>query len=326
MDVFEQLLVSGSPKTVNAETLEYIGQRAANEFLEKKASLNQAIVKLASSNPDLNNEHIHRIAEFANNATFQQLFEKNKDKNVHFDVADPGVIIRDLRDGGSPAHSGKVLHNKEDYYRPPLREEKDGSMGTDGSGVSDPESGIADLFRRENSSGQFGQGEPIQKLASVEVGPEWEGSANPVNDIYTEHQKLSRARDELLVAHESADLALQNASSDFYKLAREEVLAPDGAGFRGVLEAFSRIAGDPSPAQVSKIAGKLMLTGVTADQLRAGIEKSAGKVLNSNHPLVKAAAGLVACSEARLISKAALTEVEQGLEKTSSFLKKAAKK
>ena len=80
MDVFEQLLTSGSSKGVSPETLEYIGQKASAEFLDKKTPLNESIVKLASQHPELNNEHIHRIVEFANNSTFQHLFEKNKEE------------------------------------------------------------------------------------------------------------------------------------------------------------------------------------------------------------------------------------------------------
>ena len=72
MDSFEQLLTSGSHGSVTPETLEYIGQKASTEFLEKKASLNQAIVKLAAQHPGLNNEHIHRIVEFANNGRASQ--------------------------------------------------------------------------------------------------------------------------------------------------------------------------------------------------------------------------------------------------------------
>lgn len=326
MDVFEQLLTSGSRGSVNPETLEYIGQKASREYIEKRASLNSAIVKLASQHPELNNEHIHRIVEFANNNTFQHLFEKNQDKNVHFDIADPGTIIRDLRDGGSPAHSGKVLHNKADYFRAPLGEEKDGELGMDGSGAGDPESGLADLFNRENASGQFGQGEPIQKIASAGLDPSWEGSANPVNDVYAQHLLLQRSREELSAAYESADLMLKQACTDFYKTAKAEVLSSTGAGFRGVMEAFSQVAGTVTQEDTTKIAERLMHEGVSAAQLAVGMTKTAGRLLNPEHPLVMAVAGMVKCAQEVALAHEALADIEKGLEQTTSFLKTAARK
>lgn len=324
MNAFEQLLTSESRGSVNPETLEYIGQRAANEFLEKKASLNDAIVKLASQHPELNNEHIHRIVEFANNATFQNLFEKNQDKHVHFPIADPGVVIRDLRDGGSPAHSGKVLQNK-DYHRAPIRE-KDGEMTGGDPGTSDPESGLADLFGRENVSGEFGQGEPIQKVASAGLDPNWEGSANPVNDIYAQHTTLVRARSEMTAAHETADLMLKQASADFYKAAKAEVLSTDGAGFRGVVDAAAQVFGPLTTADVTKVAEKLMRDGVSALQLEAGKTKTAGRLLNPEHPLVSSASAMVKCAHERSVARGTLADIDAGLKLTSNFLKTAARK
>jgi hypothetical protein len=323
MDVFEQLLTSSSRGSVSPETLEYIGKKASTEFLEKKASLNDAIVRLASQHPELNNEHIHRIVEFANNNTFQHMFETNPDKNVHFPIADPGVVIRDLRDGGSPAHSGKVLHNKNDYSRAPIREEKDSSPSDmEGAG---PESGFDQLFQRENSSGQFGQGEPIEKVASAGLDPNWEGSANPVNDIYAQHLTLERAHQELAAQHESADLAFQNAQADFYKLAKQHILS-DGGSFRQVVEAFATVVGPVSQDDVAKLAHRLLEEGVTTTQLAAGKNKVAGALLNPAHPLVVAIAGMEKCASDRSEKHGALREIQHGLEKTSAFLKTAARK
>lgn len=316
MDVFEDLITSSSSHSVNPETLEYIGQRASNDFVEKKASLNQAIVKLASQHPELNNEHIHRIAEFANNITFQHLFQQNQDKNVHFDVADPGTIIRDLRDGGSPAHSGKVLHNKSDYYRAPIQE-KDGELSD----------GFADLMNRENSSGDFGQGEPIEKVASAGLDPTWEGSANPINDIYAEHLKLRRAHEELTVSYETADLMYKQASEELYRQAKQEVISANGAGINGVATVFQKLAGNKVAEQeISPLVERLMGDGVPGEVLVAQLQKTAGKIINMEHPLSKVVAGVIKCAQERDVAYGALGELEKGIEKTAAFLKQASRK
>lgn len=325
MDVFEQLLTSsGSKRVVGPETLEYIGKQASKAYLEKKVPLNESIVKLASQHAELGNEHIRRIAEFANNATFQQLFEKNHDKNIHFDVAEPGVIIRDLQDGGSPAHSGKVLNKNTDYLRPPSKEEKDGSMGLDGSGTGDPESGLADLFLRSNSSGQFGQGEPVEKVASAGIDPSWEGSVDPVNDVYAEHVNLKATREHLLAAHESADLTLQHSRSEFYKAAKAEILGHGGAGFSGVATVVQKVAGTKFVEQeLSPMIEQFMRDGISSDVLTTQLTKVAARVINPEHRLVKCAKDMVAALEQKQVTLAAVSEVDACLEKTSAFLRES---
>lgn len=158
MNAFEQFLMTDAPRPgVGAEVLEMLGRKAADRFLSQGMPLNDAVHELVSEHPELGNEHIKRVVEFANNVAFQEMFSKSDDKNIHFDVADPGVVIRDLKDGGSPSHDGKVLDSgSKDYMSPPTRE-KD-SFG-------DPESGMQHLERMNNNEGRFGQGEQIEKQA-----------------------------------------------------------------------------------------------------------------------------------------------------------------
>jgi len=158
MDPFEQLLTSSPAQTVPPELLETIGHRSVRMFLDRGVPLNQAIVDMVAEHPELNNEHIKRVVEFANNSAFQELFQKSEDKNVHFDVADPGVVLRDTKDGGSPAHDGKVMSS--DYHRSP----QDVLEKTQ---FADPESGMEYLNSRGGVDGQFRQGEAIEKMAGM---------------------------------------------------------------------------------------------------------------------------------------------------------------
>ena len=158
MNSFEQFLMTDAPRPgVGAEVLEMLGRKAADRFMHEGTPLNDAIRDLISEHPELGNEHVKRVVEFANNVAFQELFSKSDDKNVHFDVADPGAVIRDLKDGGSPAHDGKVMDSKSKDYMSPPRSEKD-SFG-------DPESGMQHLQNMSNNTGRFGQGEQIEKVA-----------------------------------------------------------------------------------------------------------------------------------------------------------------
>jgi hypothetical protein len=169
MNPFESFLLSdaGRPQ-VGAEVLELLGRKAANQFLQDGTPLNDTVRQAVSDHPELGNEHIKRVIEFANNMAFQELFSKSEDKNVHFDIADPGVVIRDLKDGGSPAHDGKTMgSNLKDYHQPP-------EMNMEKDQFGDPESGMQHLQTMSGQNGRMGQGEQLNKEA-YEIEPEDRG-------------------------------------------------------------------------------------------------------------------------------------------------------
>lgn len=77
-----------TPRTHTGEDLKLMGLRASRRFLEKEASLTEAVADLAREN-DLNHFQIQRVCEFANNTTFKRLFEKQAEsKVVEFPMAD----------------------------------------------------------------------------------------------------------------------------------------------------------------------------------------------------------------------------------------------
>jgi hypothetical protein len=161
MNSFESFLLSDSQSpAVGPEVLEMLGRKAAGRFLSEGVSLNDSIRELVGQHPELQNEHIKRVVEFANNVAFQEMFSKSEDKNVHFDIADPGIVIRDLKDGGSPAHAGKAMQDSsKDYTSSPSMTKQE---------FGDPESGMQHLQSMSGREGRFGQGEQIEKQASIQ--------------------------------------------------------------------------------------------------------------------------------------------------------------
>lgn len=291
MNAFEQFLMADSPQSgVSAEVLEMLGRKAAMKFLGEQVPLTQAVSDLVSEHPELGNEHIKRVVEFANNVAFQELFSKSEDKNVHFDVADPGEVIRDLKDGGSPAHDGKTLDRSKDYSGPPTMEKDQ---------FADPESGMQHLQNMSGQDGRMGQGEPIAKVASIreklagttkktrtkekdscgdlDKMADWrlagleddfvaqflkEASpaafeqlnqhehANPIENVYDLRVKLAAARTELARAHETFDFLIKEAREELYRTLKQEVMDSNGAGINGVLHALSKVANQTQLEQV----------------------------------------------------------------------------
>lgn len=85
---------------LTAKDLESLGKEASNLYLSGGVSLNDAVIKLASQHPSISPHQVKRVVEFANTETFQRLFEKQAgDKNVDFDVADPGAVLKSLELG-----------------------------------------------------------------------------------------------------------------------------------------------------------------------------------------------------------------------------------
>lgn len=336
MNIFESLLTGSQATGVSPELLETLGKQAAARYVEDGIDLNDSIAKLASQHPQLENEHVKRIVEFANNEAFQHLFKTSNDKNVHFPVADPGVVIRDLKDGGSPAHDGKVLNpdnkNKQsemradasfggvsDYQKDPT------NIPSGGEGFSNLESAFAELGRQDQNSGLHGGGEPISKLAGVQTATvQAGGHANPIDDVYDQHLKLQAMESKLASAHETFDLMLQSAQEDFFKLAKREVLSHDGADMVQVIQAVKLAA--PSDklafAILKPVAERLAKEGALTQK---DIEKrAASAVLNPAHPLVASVAGIVKAAQEKVNSAAALSDVRDSLVHTGTFLRSQA--
>ena len=74
------------------QDLASLGKQASNMFIEQGVSLNDAIIKLASSRPNMSKEHVQRVIENANLITFEDMFKGASSKHITFPLAEPEVI------------------------------------------------------------------------------------------------------------------------------------------------------------------------------------------------------------------------------------------
>lgn len=313
MDMFQDLLTSSSAPRVAPETLEMIGRQASQMFREHGVPLNDAIRQLAAQHPELGNEHIKRVVEFANNVTFQEMFQSSPDKNIHFEVADPGVVLRDLKDGGSPAHDGKTLQGgMGDYKTSPS------SFGNKGvqAGLDDELSNLFQHRPADQGGGDVGQVKMAHTVEDHTV------HANPVEDVYDAHVRLQASKRELENAGERFDLLVKEAHEGLYHLVKHEVLDPNGAGIGGVLHVLSKVASaDLVHSVIGPMVKKLASEGVSREQLNMSLEKRAGKVVNMNHPLIQTWSGMMKAAEEKVKTEEALEEIGRSLIETDRFLK-----
>lgn len=75
------------------QELAALGKRASDLHRQQGVDLTDAVIKVASTEPRLTDEHITRITENANLVTFEENFKAGESKHVVFDLADPQEVI-----------------------------------------------------------------------------------------------------------------------------------------------------------------------------------------------------------------------------------------
>lgn len=117
MDDLTRELFNGQKRRMDVSELEGIGKRASRSYLRGEDSIAGAIVKIAEEYPGLTDAHLHRIVEFANTATFTDMFDKTAgDKNIEFDLADYEDVARRVHTVKVASATMKVAsHPTHDY-------------------------------------------------------------------------------------------------------------------------------------------------------------------------------------------------------------------
>lgn len=107
---------------LSSEDLNTMGKQAANSYLSCGVPLNKAVVKLAQEHPSISPHQVKRVVEYANQETFQRLFDDNEkyasDKNIEFPLADPRIILHELNDG---ARAHIMTPPPDDYSQAPVK-------------------------------------------------------------------------------------------------------------------------------------------------------------------------------------------------------------
>jgi hypothetical protein len=112
------LIEQARAKNVDPGKLQLLGKQAAALYSEGGTSLTDAVVNVIGKE-DLGPEHARRICEFANQAAFQNEWEKGGSvRNIEFEggPADPAVVLREMNDGARP----ETLRIS-DYDEPPQK-------------------------------------------------------------------------------------------------------------------------------------------------------------------------------------------------------------
>ncbi len=80
----------------NSIDLEEMGKTASKMFLHEDISLHDAVVKLAQAQSDMTSEQVRRVVESANRNTFLFGFQKEAQKTIEFEIAEPKAVLSTL--------------------------------------------------------------------------------------------------------------------------------------------------------------------------------------------------------------------------------------
>ncbi len=107
MTDLEQYLTSKDDTGVSPQELRSLGSRAATQYVQDKKPLNESISEMAKS-AGLKIEQVRRVAEYANNETFNRLFRAGYDKNITFPMADASAILQASSETGGMQKSASA--------------------------------------------------------------------------------------------------------------------------------------------------------------------------------------------------------------------------
>jgi hypothetical protein len=103
--------------TYTRQELASLGKRASDLHRRQGMQLDDAVVKVASTERGLTSEHVTRITENANLITFEEMFKEADSKHVVFDLADPVEVNNTIRQ-----KSVDNIRPSTAYFEPPKYE------------------------------------------------------------------------------------------------------------------------------------------------------------------------------------------------------------
>lgn len=253
-------------RKVDPEQLQLMGKQAAALYTKTGKPLSASVVEIAK-HAALSPEQIRRVCEFANTAAYLEAFEKSGEvRNVTFNdgPADPSVVMKDLNDGSVPA-----VHQLQsaDYDR--------SSRSYKTAGANDMVLAEAFLIPQglEKSAGT-GSISPLDR-------------ANPVDELYDLHVRLTDIRDQYMSKLSSCDVLMDEVGRDFGQAVKQELMA--GSSMDEIQYAWSHFG---SPAMIKRaykeVADRLkgqeeVLAYFTSRSKTASMKR----VPNDSHPVIE---------------------------------------
>jgi hypothetical protein len=112
MDSFFEKLANSALESNSSEHLKLLGKRAAGLYLRKEADSLTDAVRGVVSEEDLTQDQVRRVTEMANQATWQEAFHEQGQRDTSFPPADADAVLGELAERPAVVSSDLPL----DYY------------------------------------------------------------------------------------------------------------------------------------------------------------------------------------------------------------------
>ena len=268
------LALQQAAKPVDPEQLELMGKRAAAAYSEHGTRLSDAVVEVVKE-AKLSPEQVKRVCEFANTNAYLSEFEKAGEmRNVTFEggPANPGVVLKDLNDGGNPmlskvGSSDYVYHETAGHYKT--------------AGVTDE--ALAEAFGIKAGD--------KEKIASAHSAADRDHMShyNPVDELNDLRLCLEGTRETMISKLSTSGVVYDDVSSDLCKTAAQEL--ETGTPMGDIARVWANYA--PSAPMFKEamalVVKHLQTRGHSEEELSQSLNKtaSAGTLPNPTHPLVE---------------------------------------
>jgi hypothetical protein len=279
------MMLHRSPRGVDPDRLRLLAKKASELHLSGHAPLTATVISVVKGEPDLSPEHVRRVVEFANNETFQALFQKSAGDHrvINFEggPADPSDVLKELNMGAVSSPTAVPDRQMElDPYVP----------GSDSAG------------------------DPFDTAKTAEEYPQ----ANPNGDDWYRREQLVAIREQFSAEHVGLMARYADAEDALCKEARQVVLS--GGSTTDVSRALAHYS---SSQDMTKLALAKIATVLKDVQSGSGIAKTAEATPNPKHPLVQAFLSFQKVAMDRFKLAAVLEHTEAELDAVNAKLRSA---
>jgi len=276
----------GNGSMVDPDDLRKLAKEASARHLGGAVPLTEAVVQVVQEHNELGPEHVRRIVEFANNATFQMMFEKGAEDHrvVNFTggPADPGDVLKELDMGAT--HTPVAMSDRRDTITPYV-------------------------------PGEDSAGDPFEPVKTASEYP----AANPMGDFWDTRDKLRGAKDhfeaELVGARQEYDYVV----SDLVKEAKQAAMS--GYSTVDMARALSEYSPHPDFATLALNHIQANLDVADLNRYSDEVTKTAGAV-NPNAGIVVVFRKFVKLAQERFTLSAAVDRLDAQLTRVNDTIKR----
>jgi len=286
MDSFFEKLASSSFGSQSSDHLKLLSKRAAGLYTRGEVdSLNDAVRSVVDTE-DLNQEQVRRVAEMANQATWDESFHRGGQTDTTFEPADADAVLGELEEKPQVVSDDQ---SSLDYYNDVPNQTQDVDW--------------KEVFKADNDT------------------PEYE-ALNPTGPEQAAVEKTASARDVARFGVDQVLPDLVTTGEELYQMVKQAHLR-DGHGLVQISQAVGQAIEDPgfALAIMKQASDRLRSEGVVIDEKDELMKLAYPLVINTEHPLLQKAANLEKLAKAYYSADAAHEELRKEHRKVHTVLR-----